>query len=78
MIIYRNTLRPVCISTNRISAIKKLLSDTDTDIVISDDGLQHYKMDRDIEIVVFDGNRGIGKWTLFTCWSITRAVKKNR
>ena len=60
LIIHKNTLRPVCISSNRISAIRKLLQDTDTNIVISDDGLQHYKMDRDLEIVIFDGNRGVG------------------
>ena len=60
LIIYKNTLRPVCISSNRISAINKLLSETDTDVIISDDGLQHYKMNRDIEIVIFDGNRGVG------------------
>ena len=60
VIIYKNTLRPVCISSNRISAVRKLLKDTDTNIVISDDGLQHYKMDRDLEIVIFDGNRGVG------------------
>ena len=60
LIINRNTNRPVCISPNRIQAVKKLLEETDTDIVISDDGLQHYKLDRDMEIVVFDGIRGIG------------------
>ena len=60
LIIYKNTSRPVCISSDRISAISKLLEETDIDIVISDDGLQHYKMDRDIEIVIFDGNRGVG------------------
>ena len=60
LIIFKNTSRPVCISSDRISAISTLLEGTDTDIVISDDGLQHYKMDRDIEIVIFDGNRGVG------------------
>ena len=60
LIIYKNTLRPVCISTSRISAIKKLLNEKDVDVIISDDGLQHYKMDRDLEIVIFDGNRGVG------------------
>ncbi|MFL2706343.1 MAG: lipid A export permease/ATP-binding protein MsbA [Gammaproteobacteria bacterium] len=60
LIIFKNTLRPVCISPNRISAMSKLLEETDTDVIISDDGLQHYKMSRDIEIVIFDGNRGIG------------------
>ena len=60
LIIHRNTNRPICISPNRTQAVKKLLEETDTDIVISDDGLQHYKLDRDMEIVVFDGIRGIG------------------
>ena len=60
LIIYKNTQRPVCISSNRISAADKLIRETDTNIIISDDGLQHYKMSRDLEIVVFDGNRGIG------------------
>ena len=60
LIIHRNTNRPVCISPNRTQAVKKLLEDTDTDIVISDDGLQHYKLGRDLEIVIFDGLRGIG------------------
>ena len=60
LIIFQNTQRPVCISSNRISAVNKLLNETDTNIIISDDGLQHYKMNRDLEIVVFDGNRGIG------------------
>ena len=60
LIIFQNTQRPVCISSNRISAVNKLLKETDTNIIISDDGLQHYKMNRDLEIVVFDGNRGIG------------------
>ena len=60
LIIFKNTQRPVCISSNRIAAIRMLLEVTDTDVIISDDGLQHYKMDRDIEIVIFDGNRGIG------------------
>ena len=60
LIIHRNTDRPVCISPNRTEAVKKLIQETDTDIIISDDGLQHYKLNRDIEIIVFDGLRGIG------------------
>ena len=76
LIIYKNTLRPVCISTNRIAAIKKLLADTDTDIVISDDGLQHYKMDRDIEIVVFDGNRGIGNGLYLPAGPLREPLKR--
>ncbi|MDF1529896.1 MAG: tetraacyldisaccharide 4'-kinase [Sedimenticola sp.] len=37
-----------------------LLNNTSCDILISDDGLQHYAMARDIEIAVIDGARGLG------------------
>lgn len=51
---------PVCIDANRPRAIQKLLQDNAVNIVISDDGLQHYAMARDIELVVVDGERGYG------------------
>jgi subfamily B ATP-binding cassette protein MsbA len=59
-IIAANTLCPVVVSPNRVQAVKKLVSDTDCDVIISDDGMQHYELDRDIEIAVFDGLRGTG------------------
>jgi len=58
--IFSNTSLPVYVSPNRVQAAKKLIKDTDCDILISDDGLQHYSLDRDIEIAVFDGMRGLG------------------
>lgn len=51
---------PVIVDPNRAQAIALLLATTDCDVVISDDGLQHYGMARDIEIVVIDGQRGLG------------------
>lgn len=51
---------PVVVDPNRTQAIESLLSTTDCDVVISDDGLQHFAMARDIEIVVVDGQRGLG------------------
>ena len=58
--IFSNTNLPVYVSPNRVQAAKKLIKDTDCDILISDDGLQHYFLDRDVEIAVFDGMRGLG------------------
>jgi len=37
-----------------------LLEQTDCNLILSDDGLQHYRLPRDIEIVVVDGGRGFG------------------
>lgn len=50
----------VCISPNRRHAIEHLLQHTPCDLIISDDGLQHYKLQRDVEIVVIDGERRFG------------------
>ncbi len=51
---------PVVVDPNRVEAVKKLIADFECDLVISDDGLQHYALGRDIEICVIDGKRGLG------------------
>ena len=51
---------PVVVATDRVEAVRKLLGANDCDVVISDDGLQHYALSRDIEIVVVDGDRRFG------------------
>lgn len=51
---------PVIIDPDRPAAVKYLLAEYDCDIVISDDGLQHYALGRDIEIAILDGVRGLG------------------
>ena len=51
---------PFYIDKNRVRAIKTLKENHDCDVIISDDGLQHYNMNRDIEIVVIDGKRRFG------------------
>jgi len=78
LIIHRNTNRPVCISPNRTQAVKKLLEDTDTDIVISDDGLQHYKLGRDMEIIVFDGLRGIGNSLCLPAGPLREPIERSK
>lgn len=51
---------PVVIDGNRTRAVNYLLKQYQCDVVISDDGLQHYKLGRDIECVVVDGERELG------------------
>lgn len=48
----------IFVSPSRVLAAKAL-AQTGCDIIISDDGLQHYALHRDLEICVFDGQR---KW----------------
>ena len=51
---------PFYIDKKRVRAVKTLIKNHDCDVILSDDGLQHYKMDRDIEIAVIDGKRRFG------------------
>lgn len=51
---------PVVVAKNRVAAVAYLMAHTECNVVISDDGLQHYALARDIEIVVIDGYRRFG------------------
>ena len=64
VLLAQRTGRPVCVGPDRPAAIDALLRHTDCDVVISDDGLQHYAMDRDLEIAVIDGERRLGNGLL--------------
>ena len=51
---------PVVVDPDRPRAVRKLLESSEVDVVIADDGLQHYALQRDVEIAVVDGSRGLG------------------
>ena len=52
---------PIVISPQRVDSVKYIEQKyPDTDVIISDDGLQHYKLGRDKEIVVVDASRMFG------------------
>ncbi|MDY0976399.1 tetraacyldisaccharide 4'-kinase [Massilia sp. CFBP9012] len=56
---------PVVVGRRRVQAGRTLLqAHPGVDVLIADDGLQHYALARDVEIVLFDG-RGVGNgWLL--------------
>ncbi|MFK8066667.1 MAG: tetraacyldisaccharide 4'-kinase [Gammaproteobacteria bacterium] len=60
VIIARNAVCPVYVDPDRFAAGSMLLRDHDCDIIICDDGLQHYSLHRDFEICVVDGKRRHG------------------
>lgn len=59
VLIFQRTGAPVAVSPVRSEAVQALLNQTDVQIVITDDGLQHYALARDKEIVVIDGVRAL-------------------
>ncbi|WP_020679735.1 tetraacyldisaccharide 4'-kinase [Marinobacterium rhizophilum] len=48
------------IDPDRVAAAQYLLQETDCNLIISDDGLQHYRLGRSVEILVLDSERGLG------------------
>ncbi len=51
---------PVVAAPDRVAAARALLAEHTIDVLISDDGLQHERLGRDIEIVMIDPVRGFG------------------
>lgn len=51
---------PVVIDPERLRAVRWLEEQNACDVILSDDGLQHYRMPRTVEIAVIDGTRGLG------------------
>ncbi|MFU0883012.1 tetraacyldisaccharide 4'-kinase [Kluyvera cryocrescens] len=65
VLIFQRTGAPVAVSPVRVDAVKALLAAHDLQLIVTDDGLQHYRLARDKEIVVIDGVRRFGNgWWL--------------
>ncbi len=64
-LIRRVTGAPVFVASRRVEAARGLLAaHRQTQLIVCDDGLQHYALQRDVEIAVFD-ERGVGNgWLL--------------
>lgn len=63
-LIRRDLKVPVLVCRDRKMALNTLAQSGQVDVVLSDDGLQHYGMSRDVEIVVLDAERGLGNGRL--------------
>ncbi|WP_105254198.1 tetraacyldisaccharide 4'-kinase [Pseudoalteromonas sp. T1lg75] len=55
---------PVIIGGDRRASIEKMMSEHQIDVIISDDGLQHYALARDIELCIVDAQRLFGNGLL--------------
>ena len=61
LLLARRSGCPVWVSRDRVAAARALLhAHPECDVIVSDDGLQHYRLKRDFEIAVIDGARGLG------------------
>lgn len=59
LLIYQSSQCAVCVAPDRVAAARRLVAEG-CDIILSDDGLQHYRLGRSMEIAVVDGQRLFG------------------
>ncbi|MDN6872523.1 MULTISPECIES: tetraacyldisaccharide 4'-kinase [Pseudomonas] len=59
MIVLRSGV-PLVIDPDRPAAVRALLAEEPVDLILCDDGLQHYRLARDLELVLIDAARGLG------------------
>ena len=64
LLLRRRSGCPVVVAGDRVAAARELIAQ-DVDVVVADDGLQHHRLARDVELCVVDGERGFGNgWRL--------------
>lgn len=68
---------PVFIGRDRVAAARALRQrHAEVDVIVSDDGLQHYALARDIEIAVLDGTHGVGNGALLPAGPLREPVSR--
>lgn len=77
-IIFKRTRCPVSVGKNRVAAARLLLDKHKCDVILSDDGLQHYKMKRDCEVAIVDTNRMHGNGYCLPAGPLREPVKRLR
>ena len=75
VLIAKRTGCPVVVDANRVKASEMLVEDG-ADVVIADDGLQHYRLERAYEICVIDGARGLGNRFLIPAGPLRETVAR--
>ncbi|MFI8557901.1 tetraacyldisaccharide 4'-kinase [Pseudomonas putida] len=60
MLIVQRTGVPLMIDPDRSRAVQALLASEPLDLILCDDGMQHYRLARDLELVLIDAARGLG------------------
>ncbi len=75
VLIARRTGVPVRVDRDRVAAGRALVA-AGCDIVVCDDGLQHYRLRRDIEIEVIDGQRRYGNGRLLPAGPLREPIER--
>lgn len=76
LLLARQTGLPVVVGRNRASAARHFAEQYRPDVILSDDGMQHYRLGRDVEIAVVDARRGFGNGALLPAGPLREPRKR--
>jgi tetraacyldisaccharide 4'-kinase len=76
VLIARKTAAPVAIARDRAAAARLLCSESAVDILVADDGLQHYRLARTLELVVLDAEAPWGNGWLLPAGPLRESRKR--
>jgi tetraacyldisaccharide 4'-kinase len=77
LLMVQRDLCPVWIGRDRPAVAQALLqSHPECDVILSDDGLQHYRLQRDLEIVLVDGKRRFGNGLLLPAGPLREPISR--
>ena len=75
VLLAKRTGCPVVVDANRSRAAQMLVDDA-VNVIIADDGLQHYRLERTYEICVIDGARGLGNRLLLPAGPLRETIDR--
>lgn len=79
LLMARRGICPVWVGADRAATARAALQNhPQCDVVLCDDGLQHYRLQRDVEIVVIDGLRGLGNGLLLPAGPLREPASRLR
>jgi tetraacyldisaccharide 4'-kinase len=76
VLIAKRTHYPVIVGPNRVDNIKLAIEKHNPDVIISDDGMQHYKMGRHLELCIVDSKRQFGNGLLMPAGPLRETKKR--
>jgi len=76
VLIAKRTGCPVVCAPDRVAAGQALLVEHAVDVLLTDDGLQHYRLARDLEMAVIDGQRGLGNRQLLPAGPMRESLRR--
>ncbi len=76
LMIFNNTQATVMVGKNRLNVIESLITDHQCDVIICDDGMQDYRFEHDIEIIMVDGERAFGNHKLLPAGPLRESISR--